>query len=98
MNVSDMQLNPNKSESDIKLIRALEIVRYPGLYDDDDLIEAKNYLKAAESEAQVKANAKIELKRKTEAIAKRAIKAKEKQATQAITEARKLKAILQSIE
>jgi len=93
-----MQLKPNKSDADIKLIRAIEIVRYPSLYDDDDLIEAKNYLKAAESEAQVKANAKIELKRKTEAIAKRAIKAKEKQATQAITEARKLKAILQSIE
>lgn len=98
MNISDMQLNPNKSEEDIKLIRAIEIVRYPSLYDEIDLIEAKNYLKAAESEAQAKAKAKVELKRKIEAIAKRAIKTKEKQATQAIAEARKLKSILQSIE
>jgi len=89
MNVSDMQLNPNKSESDIKLIRAIEIVRYPSLYDDDDLIEANNYLKA-EAEAQAKAEAEAELKR--------AIKAKAKEATRAIAEARKLKAILQSIE
>ena len=89
MNVSDMQLNPNKSESDIKLIRALEIVRYPSLYDDDDLIEANNYLKA-EAEAQAKAKAEAELRQ--------AIKAKAKLATQAIAEARKLKAILQSIE
>jgi len=89
MNVSDMQLNPNKSEEDIKLIRALETVRYPGLYDDDDLIEANNYLKA-KAEAQAKAEAEAELKR--------AIKAKAKLATQAIAEARKLKSMLQSIE
>lgn len=89
MNISDMQLNPNKSEADIKLIRAVEIVRYPSLYDEIDLIEAKKYLKA-EAEAQAKAKAEAELKR--------AIKAKAKEATRAIAEARKLKYILQSIE
>lgn len=87
MNISNMQLNPNKSESDIKLIRAVEIVKYPSLYDEVDLIEAKEYLKA-EAEAQAKAEAEL----------RQAIKAKAKLATQAIAEARKLKAILQSIE